>query len=74
MLYTKYTNLVKLKYNTLPPYVTALIIVLANCHQIAAKCHHIIVTYYYVTRGLYIALSGATTLLLSFSLALDPYL
>jgi hypothetical protein len=32
---------------------------LANCRQIAANCRH-------VTRGLYITLSGATTLLLSF--------
>jgi len=28
----------------------------------------------YITRGSYKMLSGATTLLLSFSLALDPYL
>jgi hypothetical protein len=49
------------------------ITVLANCRQIAAKCRYVIVTYHHVTRELYIALS-ATTLLLSFSLALDPRL
>ena len=36
-------------------YITALV----NCRQIAANCR-------YVTRGLYITSSGATTLLLSF--------
>jgi hypothetical protein len=47
--------------------------VLANCRQIAAICRHVMATCYYVTRELYIA-SSATTLLLSFSLALDPRL